>query len=72
MKILVEWMIANKNHEDDTIIQNGEQKGDIMSLVLFVLVWIGVEFKKSIDREKEKVKDEESRICVEVYNNIQK
>jgi hypothetical protein len=43
-----------------------------MSLVLFVLVWIGVEFKKSIDREKEKVKDEEARICVDVYNNIQK
>lgn len=43
-----------------------------MSLVLFVLVWIGVEFKKSIDREKDKVREEEARICVEVYNNIQK
>jgi hypothetical protein len=43
-----------------------------MSLVLFVLVWIGVEFKKSIDREKRKVIEEEARICVDVYNNIQK
>lgn len=43
-----------------------------MSLVLFVLVWIGVEFKKSIDREKEKVIEEEAEICVKVYNNIQR
>jgi len=43
-----------------------------MSLVLFVLVWIGVEFKKSIDREKDKVREEEAEICVKVYNNIQK
>lgn len=43
-----------------------------MSLVLFVLVWIGVEFKKSIDREKEKIEDEESRISVEVYNRFKR
>lgn len=43
-----------------------------MSLVLFVLVWLGVEFKKSIDREKQKVIEEEAEICVEVYNNIQR